>query len=124
MGDKLVLPQLSRLDVTDESRFYRIAFREGKVDGTAVRELYEVTMQLVDHDNSIRMLVDLTGVHFLPSGGLGMLVTIRKRFLSIGGQLHILVPDEQVKEVFAVTNLDKLLHLYGNDHEAVNAFKH
>ena len=123
MGDKLVLPEVSRLHVTDEHTHYRIAFHDDRVDGTAVRELYEVTMQLVDHAQSLKLLVDLTDVHFLPSGGLGMLVTIRKKFLATGGQLHILVPDAQVKEVFTVTNLDKLLTLFGNADEAVHAFK-
>ena len=118
------LPTASRLKVNrEDGEIYRVVFPSGKVDGTAVRELYEATMQLADQVEQLKLLVDLTGVEFIPSGGLGMLVTIRKKFLGSGGQLHILVPDAQVREVFMVTNLDRLLKLYSEDSEAVMHFK-
>ncbi|WP_432798421.1 STAS domain-containing protein [Poriferisphaera sp. WC338] len=124
MSERVALPEASRLTVSeDRGGYYRIVFPNGKVDGTAVRELYEVTMQLADQIEQLKLLVDLSGIEFMPSGGLGMLVTLRKKFLGSGGQLHIYVPDAQVREVFMVTNLDRLLNLYSNGDEASTSFK-
>ncbi|MEM9884209.1 MAG: STAS domain-containing protein, partial [Planctomycetota bacterium] len=89
--------------------------------GVAVRELFELSNRLpTPHP---RLLVDTAGVALVPSGGMGMLLTIRKRFLAVGGQLHVALQDANIRRAFAVANLDRMLRLFETADAALAAFK-
>lgn len=111
-----------RLIVERIDQITAIRFPRGIVDGVAVREMFEAAAALMDHHN-LRMLVDFTGVNMVPSGAMGMLVTIRKKLMHIGGQLHVAIPDPNVKQTFVVTRLDQLLSLFDTPEAARGAFK-
>lgn len=111
-----------RLRVDEEKGIHRMTFPRGTVDGVAVREMYEATAALMDHRN-LKLLVDFTGVQMLSSGVMGMLVTIRKKLMHTGGQLHIAVPSERAMESFHVMNLHLLLTLFPTPEEACGKFK-
>ena len=100
--------------------FARVTFPGKRFDGNAVRELFEFSNQL---PASPRLLVDCGGLELVPSGAMGMLVTIRKRFMSSGGQLHIAVPDEKIRGAFAAARMDRVLQLFATEREAIDAFK-
>jgi anti-anti-sigma factor len=114
--------QPSRLLLSSENDVTAIRFPRGLIDGVAVRELYETAAQLMGNRN-LKLLIDLTGVPMVSSGVMGMLVTIRKKLLMVGGQLHIAVPDPHVLEEFHVMNLHLLLHLFADVTEARSRFK-
>lgn len=65
-------------------------------------------MALIDQHKCTEMHVDLTGVHLVPSGLLGLLATIRRRDIAV----HLYNPSPDVREVLAVTNLDKLMPIH------------
>lgn len=106
--------------VVDEGDGYvRICFPSQRVDGHAVRELYELAVGL---EARSRLLVDFSDVPHVPSGMLGMLATIRKKFLTTGCKLHVLAPDPQVYEMFTITHLDRILNVFRDKDEAVARF--
>ena len=111
-----------RLLVERIDRMTTLRFPRGIVDGITVREMFEATASLMDH-HGIRMLIDFTGVGMVPSGAMGMLVTIRKKLMHVGGQLHVAVPDPNVKQTFIITRLDQLLSLFDTAEAALAAFK-
>ncbi|MEM9418959.1 MAG: STAS domain-containing protein [Planctomycetota bacterium] len=98
-----------------------VTFPSGKFDGVAVRELFELSNQLPDVRP--KLLVDTTGVVFVPSGGMGMLIMIRKRFMSAGGQLHIAVPNANIMESFTLANMGRMLELFETVEDARSRFK-
>ena len=110
------------LTVCESEHHVHISPTGRKFDGIAVRELFETAMRLISK-RDLRMLIDLTGVDLVTSGAMGMFVTIRKKFLSTGGQLHIAVPDPQVMEQFELLNLQRVLSLFHSVDEAVERFK-
>ncbi len=55
------------------------------------------------------LVVDLTAVSFLDSTGLGVLVGAQRRMRNVGGVLTLVVPPSQVRELFHVTELDRVL---------------
>ena len=97
----------------------RITFVGGRFDGIAIRELFEAAMALPDHP---RLLVDCEGVEMISSGAMGMLVTIHKRFVSHGGQLHVAVPDRRVRHALEIANLHRLLRVFDDSVGAAAAF--
>lgn len=55
------------------------------------------------------VLVDLAGVTFIDSSGLGTLVRTRNRLTSEGGDLFVQHPADNVRRLFEVTGLTELL---------------
>ncbi len=121
-GQKELKPLPARLHVRTVSGIAWVRFPRAAADGIAVRELFETAMALTEKRN-IRLLVDLAGVPMVSSGLMGILVTIQKKFLHVGGQLHIAVPDPQVMTQFEVMNLHRLLKLFAAVDDATLRFK-
>lgn len=57
-------------------------------------------------------IVDLTGVDFLDSTGLGVLVTGMKHVRDVGGTLDVIACTPRVLRVFELTGLDSVLTLH------------
>lgn len=56
-----------------------------------------------------RMVLDLSGVHFIDSMGLGALVGGLKRARALGGDLRLSAPAEPVTRILELTRLDRAL---------------
>ena len=109
------------IQVELDADIVHVRFPASKTDGNAVRALYELSAELSDQ-GQFKLLVDLTGVKMATSGMMGMLVTIKKRALSCGGQVHVLVPDPLIMGAFHTMNLHLLLLLF-DDPQRARQFK-
>ena len=67
----------------------------------------------------VRIAVDLTGVDFIDSSGLGALISGLKTTRQAGGDLRIASPNDQVRLVLQLTNMERLLTAYD---DATTAF--
>jgi anti-sigma B factor antagonist len=65
-----------------------------------------------------RVVVDLSGVEFMDSSGLGALVGCLKTTRQAGGDLRIAAPSEQVTMVLKLSNLDRILTSYATPTDA------
>jgi anti-sigma B factor antagonist len=65
-----------------------------------------------------RVVVNLAGVTFIDSSGLGALVGALKATRTAGGDLRIAAAPEQVKQVLRLTNLDRVLNVHATAEEA------
>jgi len=72
---------------------------------------------------SPKIVVNLKGVHYIDSGGLGILVGLSVSAKNRGGELKLVSPSKRVNDVLRGTKLDTILKVYGNDGEAVAAFR-
>lgn len=92
----------------------RIVFRE---ETEALFEAVHLTMS-----NCRCVLLNLSGVHRLDSGGLGMLVLLHQ-FVGAGFcQLKICGADPQISELITLTKLNTLLDLYATENDAIASF--
>lgn len=111
-----------RLEIQATAGFTHARFPQQKLDGVAVRELYEAAVALTDQRHP-RLLVDLDGVGMLTSGAVGILISIRKKYLQYGGQLHLARPNPLVMQSLEVMNVHRILRIFPTIEEAVTAFK-
>ena len=58
-----------------------------------------------------RIVIDLSQTEFIDSSGLGALVSCLKRARQAGGDLRIAGLTQQVRTVFELTNLDRILKI-------------
>ena len=116
-------PAQPRVSITQETDDVTVfAFPRGQIDGHAVRELYEQVVQIIDHPNAC-VLIDLDGIEIISSGAMGMCVTLKKKCLGVGAQMHVAVPRAQVMQQFQIMNLHMVLRLFVSRQEAVAAFE-
>ncbi|GAA1774835.1 STAS domain-containing protein [Nocardioides hankookensis] len=106
------------LAVSDElvgaTRVVRCA---GEIDLATVPQLRDRVSRL-QVDGPPHLVIDLTGVTFIDSLGLGALIGAHKRARVLKGSL-VLVPSEAATRVFAATALDRVFELRASVDEAL-----
>lgn len=81
---------------------------DGKLNMVSAPELRAVVVTAIS-DGGLRIVVDLSGIDFMDSSGLGALVGCLKSARQAGGDLRIAAPSTQVSMVLRLSNLDRVL---------------
>lgn len=84
---------------------------KGRLNMVTAADLREVIASTISAGN-VRVVVDLAGVEFIDSSGLGALINGLKTARQAGGDLRIAAPNEQARLVLQLTNLDRVLTPY------------
>jgi anti-sigma B factor antagonist len=90
---------------------------QGKLNMVSAPAVREAIVSLVSEGHP-RVVVDLSGVPFLDSSGLGALIAGLKSTRQAGGDLRIASPTEQVRLVLQLTNMERVLTPYATAEEA------
>jgi anti-sigma B factor antagonist len=69
-----------------------------------------------------KIVVNLEGVDYVDSEGVGMLVGLLVSARNRGGELNLASPCKRVNDVLRRTHLDTIFGVYVNNEEAVAAF--
>jgi anti-sigma B factor antagonist len=84
---------------------------KGEVDLYTAPGLKDRLADLVSGGRN-RLAVDLGGVEFMDSTGLGVLIGGLKRCKEAGGSLALVAPREPVIKVLSITGLDKVFPIH------------
>ena len=91
----------------------------GELDiGTSER--FEQELDSLLDAGARRLVVDLLGLTFLGSVGLGLLTRAAKRTRAIGGECVVVSDDPRVIRVFEITGLDRIFRIERSLMEAVS----
>lgn len=107
-----------QIDVTDQGEGIAIVTLDGKLNMVSARSFREAVTETVAAGTA-RLAIDLTNVDFIDSSGLGALISGLKTTRQAGGDLRIAAPNEQVRLVLQLTNMERLLTAYD---DATTAF--
>jgi anti-sigma B factor antagonist len=108
------------LDVDPDRNGYTILSVRGEVDVYTAPRLREKLVELVS-EGRYKIVVDLEGVDFLDSTGLGVLVGGLKRFRSHDGDLTLVCTQHRILKVFEITGLTKVFSIFDSVDAAVAA---
>jgi anti-anti-sigma factor len=92
----------------------------GEIDFATHRALLGTLTDEIEHGHR-RIVLDMSGVTFCDSTGLGVLVQIRQRAVEGGGWLRVAAPTDAVRRALEITNLDRLIPAYPTVAEAADA---
>lgn len=92
---------------------------KGEVDVYTAPKLREKLVDLVSQ-GSHQIVVNLEGVEFLDSTGLGVLVGGLKRVKSHDGTLALVCTKAKILKVFSITGLSKVFPIYETVQEATS----
>ena len=103
-------------DVTILDLEGKITIGEGNVSlRSAVRHLAE--------EGRKKILLNLGGVSYMDSSGIGELVSSHTTISNKDGQLKLLNLQAKIKDLLAITKLLTVFDVYENESEALNSFK-
>jgi anti-sigma B factor antagonist len=104
--------ETNMLDLTVTTHAARtIVTVSGEIDLATQGQLRAVLNDLVVA-GQVNLVLDLTGVSFLDSTGLGALIGTRRRVHAFHGSLTLVIPDESVMKVFTITGLEKVFAIH------------
>ncbi|HWC38905.1 MAG TPA: STAS domain-containing protein [Acidimicrobiales bacterium] len=106
-------------EVDQRGRFTVLAVR-GEVDVYTAPRLRERLIELVSQ-GSHQVVVDLEGVDFLDSTGLGVLVGGLKRLRSHDGDMILVCTQPRILKVFEITGLTKVFAIHDSVESATAA---
>lgn len=92
----------------------------GEVDVQSAPELRDGLTGLLQ-DGSHDVVVDLSGVSFLDSTGLGALVAARTVADDAGGSLPLVCTHARILKLFAITGLDGVFDIHATVDDAVRS---
>jgi anti-anti-sigma factor len=93
----------------------------GRVDGLTYTE-FENALQAELEQGRINIVLDFSGVSFLASAGLRVLVNARKQVKNSGGRIAFAQPSPQVVETLEIAGLDPLFEQYPDRETAIATF--
>ena len=112
-----------RLTVSENGVVTVVRFIDKKIlDEANIQEMGEELFRLVEKENRKLLLLNFASVEFLSSAALGKLITLDKKVKAHGGRLKLSNIRPEIREVFTITRLDKLLDIKDNEADALAAF--
>jgi anti-sigma B factor antagonist len=93
---------------------------KGEIDVYTAPKLREKLIELVS-EGSYDVVVNLEGVDFLDSTGLGVLVGALKRVKAHDGNLSLVCTQDKILKIFKITGLTKVFPIFDSVEEATSA---
>ena len=90
---------------------------EGILDAVGASAMWEGVSGRVSKDVPA-LLVNLSGVRFMSSGGIGMLVSLLARVQQAGGGMSICACPSRVRSVLNICGLEQVLNVRETEEEA------
>jgi len=104
---------------TDKVNAIDVVSIRGNLDtGTAG----EAQQRLGALGGNARIVVDFSGVDYISSAGLRVLLATAKKLKKEGGAMRICNPNEMVREVFAISGFGTIFDVYDTRDAALSGF--
>ena len=108
------------IHITDrENDGWVILSVSGEVDVASAAQLRQRLVGL-DEAGQRRLVLDLEGVEFLDSMGLGVLIGAYRRAAERGGVMAVVIARPAIRRVFDITGLTDVMPLYGSVEDATS----
>jgi anti-sigma B factor antagonist len=117
-GERGAAPGRAWFEV-EELDGYAVVRAGGEIDSHTVHEFHETVTRAMSLAS--RVVLDLAGVTFVDSSGLGALIVTRNSAREGGGSLSLVSPPPVVRRLLGSTRLHDVFDIYDTLGEAINA---
>lgn len=103
---------------TEEIRDNRVIFRiQGDLisekEGAALVQSADAALQ----QQKNQCVVDISGLRYINSSGIGVLITLLTKFRNRGGDVFLVNPSESVQKLLIITKLNSIFNIIRNENE-------
>ena len=109
---EISVKQMNRVDLVEV---------KGRVDSSNAADLGSALSERISK-GALNVVVNLSQVDYMSSGGLRELVAGLKRVKKDGGDLRLAEPSNRVREVLELAGLDSIFQIFDDQVEAVGSF--
>jgi anti-anti-sigma factor len=92
----------------------------GRLDGKSSGEFNARLTESLGADET-RLVLDLSGVDYLSSAGLRVLLVASKRIKAASGMMALCSIQPSIREILAITEFDRVLDIHADRAEAIAA---
>jgi len=89
----------------------------GEVDLRSSPQLREALLEILEQ-RPARLVIDLSGVEYMDSSGVGTMVEVKRRVERDGGRIILAGLQPRVRSVFEITQLDRFFEIRRDVDEA------
>jgi anti-sigma B factor antagonist len=93
----------------------------GRLDVAGAPALKDAISEVVKNGPP-RVVIDMEGISFVDSTGLGSVIAALKQIRSSQGDLRLAAPNQQVRVVLELTTLDRVFPYFSTVEEALTGF--
>lgn len=68
-------------------------------------------------------IIDISGLRYINSSGIGVLITILTKFRNKGGEVYLLKPSESVQKLLVITKLNSIFQIIQTEDEVLKDVK-
>lgn len=94
---------------------------EGRIDTATLGAFSSELLSTIDKDGKSKVLIDFSKTEYMSSAGIRALVEGLKKLEAKKGVLAFCTPSPNLKELFSVVQLDKVIKIYKSEFEALDA---
>ena len=94
----------------------------GRLDVAGAPALKDAISEALKISGQAKVVIDMEGVSFVDSTGLGSVIAALKQIRSSQGDLRLAAPNQQVRVVLELTTLDRVFPYYSTVEEALTGF--
>ncbi|WP_246945298.1 STAS domain-containing protein [Bacillus pinisoli] len=102
-----------QVNINQDGLIQRVAVL-GEVDAYTAPKLKEQLVPLAE-EKEAQLIIDLSGVSYIDSTGLGVFIGVLKLTRKHGGSLQLVGLNERVKRLFTITGLDEIINISGGE---------
>jgi anti-sigma B factor antagonist len=95
---------------------------QGEIDVYTSPRVKEIVTELIEKGN-YNLIINLEGVRYIDSTGLGILIGALKRVREKDGCINLVCNNPQIKKIFNITGLVKIFGIFKSEEEAFNSLK-
>ncbi|MGL5244504.1 MAG: anti-sigma F factor antagonist [Sarcina sp.] len=92
----------------------------GELDHHSAEEVRVKVDDRIDRDNTKKLVIDFSGVTFMDSSGIGVVIGRYKKMMLRKGSVSIAAINKNIERVFELSGIFKIIKVYGNIEDAVN----
>ncbi|SHE56287.1 anti-sigma F factor antagonist [Clostridium fallax] len=93
----------------------------GELDHHSAEEVRIKIDDRIDRDNFKNLIMDFSGVSFMDSSGIGVVIGRYKKVESREGKVLITSLTKNVKRIFELSGIFKIINTYNNVEEAISS---
>lgn len=108
------------IDIRVDGKVRKVAI-SGNVTPSVSAHLQEELDRLLDEDAK-HFILDVSEMFYICSMGIGVLAKAVNRLKGVGGQMVLLRPTEQVRELLRILRIDRIIPIVDTERAALDIF--
>ncbi len=96
-----------------------IAEIEGDIDHSSSEDIRRLTERELYISGADSLILDMSGVKFMDSSGIGVIIGRYKTVSALGGRLSIADPSKEADRILSISGIYRIIHSYKTVEDAV-----